>query len=106
MTADNRTLEEQLAHCDGKDCTCAAYGPSECACDADWTPAEVYRLRAAARGQWQPIETAPSDGSRILCAARSVFIGRHVDDSALWLDDNGAFRDPSHWQPLPEPPDD
>ncbi len=38
-------LEYQLAHCDGKDCTCAAYGECECACGADWTPAEVYLLR-------------------------------------------------------------
>lgn len=39
------TLEHQLEHCDGKDCTCMAYGERECACDADWTPAEVYLLR-------------------------------------------------------------
>lgn len=30
---------------DGKGCTCMAYGPSECACDVDWTPQEVYDLR-------------------------------------------------------------
>ena len=38
-------LEEQLKHCDGKDCLCNAYYPGECACDADWTSAEVYKLR-------------------------------------------------------------
>lgn len=43
---DNRTLEEQLSQCDGATCQCGAYGRHECACDADWTPAEVYRLRA------------------------------------------------------------
>ena len=32
---------------DGKGCKCAAYSESECACDADWTPQEVYDLRAA-----------------------------------------------------------
>jgi len=31
---------------DGKGCKCAAYSESECACDADWTPQEVYDLRA------------------------------------------------------------
>lgn len=31
---------------DGKGCTCAAYYPGECACDADWTSQEVYDLRA------------------------------------------------------------
>jgi hypothetical protein len=53
-------LIERLAHCDGKDCRCMAYSNSECACDADWTPAEVYRLRAerdALRGR---IEDAPT----------------------------------------------
>lgn len=39
------TLEHQLEHCAGKDCTCAAWGECECACGADWTPAEVYLLR-------------------------------------------------------------
>jgi hypothetical protein len=31
---------------DGKGCTCAAHSESECGCDADWTPQEVYDLRA------------------------------------------------------------
>jgi hypothetical protein len=31
---------------DGKECKCAAYSESECGCDADWTPQEVYDLRA------------------------------------------------------------
>ena len=31
---------------DGKGCKCAAYSESECGCDADWTPQEVYDLRA------------------------------------------------------------
>lgn len=30
---------------DGKGCKCAAYSESECACDVDWTPQEVYDLR-------------------------------------------------------------
>lgn len=42
---DTTKLRELLAHCDGKDCKCMAYGPHECACPADWTPAEVYILR-------------------------------------------------------------
>lgn len=31
----------------GKDCKCYAYCESECACGADWTPQEVYDLRAS-----------------------------------------------------------
>jgi len=30
---------------DGKGCKCAAYDESECGCDVDWTPQEVYDLR-------------------------------------------------------------
>jgi hypothetical protein len=30
---------------DGKDCKCAAYDESECACDADWTPQELVDAR-------------------------------------------------------------
>ena len=31
---------------DGKGCKCAAHSESECGCDADWTPQEVYDLLA------------------------------------------------------------
>jgi len=31
---------------DGKGCNCEARDSSECGCDADWTPQEVYDLRA------------------------------------------------------------
>ena len=49
MTTEMDALARQLAHCDGVDCTCAAWGACECGCDADWTPAEVYKLRARVR---------------------------------------------------------
>lgn len=29
----------------GQDCGCHAFSESECGCDADWTPSEVYELR-------------------------------------------------------------
>ena len=33
--------------CDGYGCECGARGYFECCCpDADWTPSEVYELRA------------------------------------------------------------
>jgi hypothetical protein len=47
MSAASRgshTTEVNMA--DGKGCKCAAYSESECACNADWTPQEVYDLRA------------------------------------------------------------
>ena len=30
----------------GQDCTCNAWSENECACGVDWTPQEVYNLRA------------------------------------------------------------
>ena len=32
--------------CDGHGCSCSAWSENECACDADWTTADVYKLRA------------------------------------------------------------
>jgi len=50
-------LDEALKHCNGKDCNCYAYYQGECACDADWTPEEVVKLRYQLKNthphQWQ-----------------------------------------------------
>ena len=65
---------------------------------------------------WQPIETAPKDGTPILVlerysSMRNGPIDRHYIEIARW--DNGwridAFappmdKDPTHWVFLPEPP--
>ena len=65
---------------------------------------------------WQPIETAPKDGTYVLFAGRNFDGGMavvHWDDGLDWwtLDDGKNFeialRDESkltHWRPLPEPP--
>lgn len=66
--------------------------------------------------EWQPIETAPRDGRRILLAREGwVEIGRWLPDYAAyegapagaWMDDydNGGPEDrgwPTHWMPIPE----
>lgn len=64
-------------------------------------------------GEWQPIETAPKDGSRILLLRRQQIVcgywrrnwgepywahDAHVVDDARWFP-------PTHWMPLPDPPD-
>lgn len=59
--------------------------------------------------QWQPIETAPKDGTLFLAYAAA---GQH-DLPALyslcaWHPDAGfcidELREPTHWQPLPQSP--
>lgn len=70
--------------------------------------------------EWQPIETAPKDGTPVLIAAHDNGMSsqpRHVlvahwsysfSDDGEWLRDEGEeFSQtwpPTHWQPLPDPP--
>lgn len=60
---------------------------------------------------WQPIETAPRDGARILVWPTRAFgqlfieIGLRDFDGAWFTDDASPIDPPpTHWMPLPEPP--
>lgn len=65
---------------------------------------------------WQPIDTAPKDGTRVLLYDRfcrepehARFVGFWAQDARdstwKWWSCPGAFiRRPTHWHPLPEPP--
>jgi len=65
---------------------------------------------------WEPIETAPKDGTQILCCEQyrvskigysmggDVYIGRCTQGEWIdyeWFNHNG-FCVPTHWQPLPK----
>lgn len=66
--------------------------------------------------EWQPIKTAPKDGSEILLAhANSVWVDQWIPSTSYevrngeggcWMmcDQWTTPEIPSHWMPLPEPP--
>lgn len=68
---------------------------------------------------WQPIETAPKDGSRVLLVRAGIDESAFVGSWSLWsnkdywtpdhwVDDARNLdlieRPPTHWMPLPDPP--
>jgi hypothetical protein len=66
---------------------------------------------------WKPIETAPSDGTRILTWGRlhddgGVDMGETPSvqysfwDGQHWYSDDLGTHQPTHWMPLPKPPAD
>jgi hypothetical protein len=73
---------------------------------------EIERLRASC--EWQPIETAPKDGTKIICYSPEAPGGkirvtwyRNPSDHAGylgWGEFNMVYWPPTHWMPLPEPP--
>lgn len=88
----------------------------------------IAPLIAALAPQWQPIESAPKDGSMFLCWVSAVRFGTRDDgslaeedcseaDFGYWMTvrDGGVFHNVqgeigdqsaiTHWQPLPAPPE-
>ena len=77
--------------------------------------------------EWRPIETAPKDGTSILlhfdsphrpqnwekeCSAVNTAVGQWWEGDDAWICYMDMVRDPechfepTHWMPLPEPPED
>lgn len=59
------------------------------------------------RESWQPIETAPKDGTEIL--AVTTYAGEPYIDVVsfahpYWIRSNRYACRPTHWMPLPKPP--
>ena len=56
--------------------------------------------RADLAPQWQPIESAPRDGTII-----DVWVPGHGRECDVWYDDGWSFPViPTHWMPIPAPP--
>lgn len=60
---------------------------------------------------WQPIETAPKDGSAFLGYARKgkwigqcKYVGPSEKTDKVWFMWQDGWPQPTHWQPLPSPP--
>lgn len=74
----------------------------------------ICRLAAAlAAHEWQPIETAPRDGTWLLLWCDWPFVGKWADKgkraSGNWTEDADSINPiygATHWQPLPDPPKD
>ena len=74
---------------------------------------ELRAIIAALTPQWQPIETAPKDGrALLLCCMTPSKYSRHEPGFMAvcgydegWSAFNRFHFPPTHWQPLPAPPE-
>lgn len=66
------------------------------------------------KSQWQPMDTAPKDGTRVLVTGSrylpvAAFYGVYHPNAKgkpEWrVCPSGHRLDPTHWMPLPEPPE-
>lgn len=122
-TALTRLLERTMLALENTRRLC---GVQRVAADEPVRAAEIAALRDALAHQWQPIETAPPGNDSILVyvppgPVGSDPIGEHTgvfkvyrfsdnwvveDQRGYDLDDAARLiRQPTHWMPLPEPPD-
>jgi len=64
-------------------------------------------IRANLVPQWQPIETAPKDGTEILVfhpERNEQFVCYLKEGYWMFAPDAALATDPTHWMPLPNPP--
>ncbi len=71
--------------------------------------AEVERLTDCKAGEWQPIETAPKDMTRVLGYVEEYIVVMwwftYSNGRSCWETVDGESEvDPTHWMPLPKPP--
>ena len=66
-------------------------------------------IKASDAAAWQPIETAPRDGTLILVAVKHIGCDVVSFWGAGWRETTNGLMlrdEPTHWQPLPAPPSD
>jgi hypothetical protein len=81
---------------------CTAYDANNG--DTQWDDMKAA-LEAAERARWQPIETARDTDERILVIGGRYEIPTIVLSDANWWRHAKLKSTPSHWQPLPSPPE-
>ena len=92
-----------------RDAAIARAEKAEAAC-VEWSDVSQRNYqRAKAALQWQPIETAPKDGTEFLGSVGVSYQGGvvvlHWDKDDGFIDWDADFWDPTHWMPLPPPPE-
>lgn len=82
---------------------------------------DIKALQAEVKlsASWQPMETAPLDGTDVLCVCidpefegednpneyiRTCFFGLMTEDYRCWMSVFGYEENPTHWMPLPAKP--
>ncbi len=71
----------------------------------------AYIAQQRAASQWEPIATAPRDGTYVQVhhpkwVLQAVRIGMCINDSTGdWVDDANNMITATHWRPLPPPPE-
>lgn len=125
-SADDRIERVARAICgrdlEWRDCESACLTAGKCVGNLSECVIDLARAAIAAAqsdGVWQPIETAPKDGTRILFALPYVWCGYWRCERPVGMPDyrwdetwigwtREAFEDrplnPTHWMPLPDPP--
>lgn len=77
-------------------------------CEAKQILRLIAQARAARPSPWQPMETAPTDGTVFLAFAPAAYGLSALYALCAWHPDAGFFvdelREATHWQPLPSPP--
>ena len=97
-------MEESCMTCDNGDGVGGCAYPICCIQFSEWKPIPV-------KMEWQPIETAPKDGAKILAYADgSMTVVYWLECGDNWeLAESGSWAEsgewePTHWMPLPLPP--